>query len=171
MSAVVPVFPSVQQHSSIIILEIKPSLINRESGPTCLPKTPHSTSLANSSPSTCIYPNHAQVCEAYKKIAASRSKKKSPSKKEKEVNIIFKIVKTLWCSRSRGRQLKTERPFWSSWKGSERRKHAPLIIISPMFKVISCVIETYICHLTYIWPCRSKPCTAVNSLACHYSCR
>ena len=26
-----------------------------------------------------------KVCEAYKKIAASRSKKKSPSKKEKEV--------------------------------------------------------------------------------------
>ena len=30
------------------------------------------------------------MCEAYKKIAASRSKKKSPSKKEKEV-----VIKTL----------------------------------------------------------------------------
>ena len=30
------------------------------------------------------------MCEAYKKIAASRSKKKSPSKKEKEV-----FIKTL----------------------------------------------------------------------------
>ena len=29
--------------------------------------------------------SHVKVCEAYKKIAASRSKKKSPSKKEKEV--------------------------------------------------------------------------------------
>ena len=31
------------------------------------------------------YHSHVKVCEAYKKIAASRSKKKSPSKKEKEV--------------------------------------------------------------------------------------
>merc|ERR1719412_2212876 len=32
-----------------------------------------------------------EVCEAYKKIAASRSKKKSPSKKEKEV--VWKAIK------------------------------------------------------------------------------
>ena len=46
------------------------------------------------------------MCEAYKKIAASRSKKKSPSKKEKEVFIktliprIIEILANSLCSTS-----------------------------------------------------------------------
>ena len=46
----------------------------------------------------CIRIIHFKVCEAYKKIAASRSKKKSPSKKEKEVFIktfLPKIIEIL----------------------------------------------------------------------------
>ena len=35
------------------------------------------------------------MCEAYKKIAASRSKKKSPSKKEKEVFIEILIPRMI----------------------------------------------------------------------------
>ena len=62
------------------------------------------------------------MCEAYKKIAASRSKKKSPSKKEKEVfikKLIPRIIEILantvlnFSSGSRllGKQSRTEKPF------------------------------------------------------------
>ena len=63
------------------------------------------------------------MCEAYKKIAASRSKKKSPSKKEKEVFIEtlkpriidflgkFFVMNFFSGSRLLGKQSRTEKPF------------------------------------------------------------